>query len=361
MQEQKTGDHWERFAVRTPVRISFAGGGTDLPAYFERYGGAVLSGSINKYTYTSIRRRADSLVQVTSCGQSFLDHWRVLSKLRVSERQGALTIPISVLRELGLAQGLDLVLQTEVPPGSGLGCSASACVGTIHAMARYLQMELTKQEMAEKAFSVVSGLLRKPVGKQDEFAAAFGGLNFLIFEPSGSTRVTPLALRADTIRALERKLMLFFTGIVHNSWVILREEQKSIRQCMPETLGALHRLRELAVEMRDALLDENLRQFGFLLHQAWKEKKTISAQISNTVIDGMYCSARRKGALGGKITGAGGGGFLLLYCDEEHQAAVREVLSVHGAEEMRFEFDFEGSKVLEEDSARTKPRWSAMV
>ena len=190
-------------------------------------------------------------------------------------------------------------------------------------------------------------MLGKSVGKQDEYAAVFGGLNFITFNQDSSVEVEPLRLDPDLIHSLQRKLMLFFTGTAHHSWSILEEQEASTQS--GAALESLHQIKRLAVEMRVALLTGDLNSFGELLHHGWVNKKNISTRISNPAIDRMYASAREKGAKGGKITGAGGGGFLLLYCDEEHQPAVRQALAAEGAKEMQFAFDFEGSRVLTDD------------
>lgn len=327
--------------VRSPVRISFGGGGTDLPAYFETYGGAVLSATINKYFYTIIGPRTDGHVQIISSDLRTCESWKDIKAVRAKGH--ILEIPLAVLQELGREVAVDLFLASEIPPGTGLGSSASVCVNVVHAMASYLQLPLSRQELAEKAFHIVSHVLGKPVGKQDEYAAAFGGLNFIRFDRDGSTHVEPLAVAPEIRAALQQKLMLFYTGATHDSSSILKEQQAAIQAGKLAAVSSLYRIRELAECMREALIEKDLRKFGLLLHEGWENKKRISSMISNMAIDCLYKLARDRGALGGKITGAGGGGFMLLYCDEENQPAVREAFSAQGVREMRFDFDWEGS------------------
>lgn len=331
--------------VRTPVRISFAGGGTDLPAYFEVHGGAVLSTTINKYLYGIVGKRTDGHIQIISSDQRLFVTWKDLS--RKSVRDTALEIPVVVLNELGCEAAVDLFLASEIPPGTGLGSSASVCVNVLQAMATHLGLPLSRHDLAEKAFYIANSALGKPVGKQDEYAAVFGGLNFITFNPDGSVEVEPLKLNLDLVSALQRKLMLFFTGAAHHSWSILQEQEASTRS--GAALESLHQIKRLAVQMRQALLTGDLDLFGELLHEGWMNKKKISSRISNPAIDRMYAIARDCGATGGKITGAGGGGFLLLYCDEENQPAVRQALSAQGSTEMPFAFDSHGSQVLVND------------
>ena len=335
--------------VRSPVRISFGGGGTDLPAYFETYGGAVLSTAINKYFYTIVGKRSDGHVQIISSDLRVFETWKDITRMSMKDSGSALEIPLAVLKELGYEISADLFLASEIPPGTGLGSSASVCVNVLQAMSAYLQIPISKYDLAEKAFEIATKALGKPVGKQDEFAAAFGGLNFITFNQDGSTHVEPLELDPELTATLQRKLMLFFTGAAHYSWSILREQETSTKKRQGMAVESLHRIRDLAERMRQALVAGELHQFGTLLHDGWESKKKISSKISNPAIDRMYALARENGATGGKITGAGGGGFMLLYCDEDKQAAVREAFAREGVREMRFAFDFSGSRVLVND------------
>lgn len=334
--------------VRTPVRISFGGGGTDLPGYFSRHGGAVLSAAINKYFYTIVGKRSDGRIQIVSSDLKVVETWQDITRMDVREGGSALEIPLAVLKDLGREVALDLFLASEIPPGTGLGSSASVCVNLVQALAACLNISLSKYELAEKAFSIASEVLRKPVGKQDEYAAAFGGLNFITFAMDGSTSVEPLDLEPELQAALERRLMLFFTGSTHHSWSILKEQEAASRTDGP-AVASLHHLRELAEIMRAALVAGDLSQFGRLLHEGWEHKKKLSQRISNPSLDRLYKIARLHGASGGKITGAGGGGFMLFYCEEDHQPAVREAFAAEGIKEMRFAFDFGGSRVLVND------------
>lgn len=335
--------------VRSPVRISFGGGGTDLPAYFERYGGAVLSAAIDKYFYTIVGARIDGRIQIISSDLRIVESWSDLRRIDIRSSGSALEIPLAVLKELGHEVAVDLFLASEIRPGTGLGSSASVCVNVLQAMSAYLRIPLSKQELAEKAFHIAAEVLGKPVGKQDEFAAAFGGLNFITFAPDGATCVERLSLDARLLNALQAKLMLFFTGFTRDSWTILQEQEAASRKPDGPAVSSLHRIRDLAESMRRALLGFDLAEFGRLLHEGWEHKKKVSHRISTPAIDRLYALARKHGAAGGKIAGAGGGGFLLLYCEEEHQPGVRRAFEIEGIQEMRFGFDFAGSRVLVND------------
>jgi D-glycero-alpha-D-manno-heptose-7-phosphate kinase len=347
--------------VRSPVRISFGGGGTDLPSYYENFGGAVLSTSINKYFYTILQRRADGKIQVISSDLRVAETWHDIERMPVKGSQ--LEIPLSVIKELGCGVSIDLFLASEILPGTGLGSSASVCVGVLKALATYLDLRLSKHQLAERAFHIARNVLGKPVGKQDEYASAFGGLNFIAFEPDGTVHVKPMNLRPDLLRELQSDLMLFFTGSAHNSWNILQEQETLGSNGNREALESMHYIRGAAEQMQDALGRGNFRAFAALLHQGWEAKKKVSSKISNPLIDEAYAAALHAGALGGKITGAGGGGFLLLFCEEPQQAKVREAMAKLNIWQMGFEFDLQGAQVVANDpfidgDERCGTRWS---
>jgi D-glycero-alpha-D-manno-heptose-7-phosphate kinase len=333
--------------VRSPVRISFGGGGTDLPSYYERFGGLVLSTAINKHFYTVLEKRGDGKIQIISADLRTIDTWQDIARMDV--RGNALEIPLAVLKEFGCDVSVNLFLASEIPPGTGLGSSASVCVNLTKILATYKHIHLSKYELAERAFYVARNVLGRPVGKQDEYASAFGGLNLISFNPDGSTHVEPLKLEPDLVRELQSSLMLFFTGSSHHSWTILEEQETSTVQTGSRALDSLHELQKLVEPMKAALLAGELNDFGQLLHKGWEIKKRLSSKISNTRIDEMYEAAHRSGAIGGKITGAGGGGFLLLFCPKQHQQSVRDSLEGMGAREMGFEFDFQGTQVITDD------------
>lgn len=333
--------------VRTPVRISFGGGGTDLPAYYQKFGGAVLSSAINKHFYTILQKRSDGKVQVISSDLRVVETWEDIARMGVKGSE--LEIPLSVMKELGCAVSLNLFLASEIPPGTGLGSSASVCVNVLKTLTTYLGVPMSKYELAERAFHIARNTLGKPIGKQDEYAASFGGINFIQFHTDESVTVEPIDLEPELVRELQSNLMLFFTGAAHHSWTILKEQEQSTNTKSGMTVESLHHIRELADTMRAALKSGNLDQFAELLHKGWEAKKRVSDRISTSRIDDMYEVARANGALGGKITGAGGGGFLLLYCPQAAQAAVRERLTASGAREMGFEFDSQGAQVVVDD------------
>ena len=346
---------------RSPVRISFAGGGTDLPAYYEQFGGAVLSTAINKYFYTILGKRTDGRIQIISSDLRVFETWQSISAMNLEGSE--LEIPLAVLKDLSSDISVDLFLASEIPPGTGLGSSASVCVNILKTLATYLDRPVSKYDLAERAFRIARNVLGRHVGKQDEYASAFGGLNFISFERDGSARVEPLNIESGVLQDLQSNLMLFFTGSAHHSWTILEEQEKSTRSHGDIAVNALHEIRSLADRMRQTLEAGDLTAFGRLMDEAWQAKKRVSARISNSRIDHLYQSARQCGALGGKITGAGGGGFLLLYCEPNQQDAVRRALAGEGVQEMAFAFDSQGAQVIVNDpfidsDERAGSRWA---
>jgi D-glycero-alpha-D-manno-heptose-7-phosphate kinase len=333
--------------VRSPVRISFGGGGTDLPSYYEQFGGAVLSTSINKYFYTILQKRSDDKIQVISSDLRIVETWEDIA--RMSIKGSALEIPLSVLKQFGSNLSVDLFLASEIPPGTGLGSSASVCVNVLKTLSAYLDAPISRYELAEKAFEIAHTVLEKPVGKQDEYASAFGGLNYIVFQPNGTASVEPVKLDPALLASFQGSLMLFFTGASRDSWAILKEQEQSTGHRESATVESLHQIRELADRMRRVLIAGDLQTFGELLHEGWQAKKRVSKKISNSHIDEMYAAALANGAIGGKITGAGGGGFLLLFCPPDKQSSVRQAITALGGRGMQFELDFQGAQVLVND------------
>lgn len=328
--------------ARSPVRISLAGGGTDLPAYYLRYGGAVINTAINRYFYVILNVNDSDTLQITSSDyQTFYRHNPDTELMS----EGSLSLPRAVLHHFGITHGLSMFLASEVPPGTGLGSSSSVTVALVKAVSAACGWTMSKQEIAEEACHIELQKLGMPIGKQDQYASAFGGINYIEFRADG-VEVTPLSLALDTWQRLQRNLMLFFTGSSRNSTEILSKQSRSSRQDDAQVISALHSIKAMTAEVKTCLEQGNLEAFGDLLDQNWQAKKRFAPGVSNAKIDESYAKARAAGALGGKITGAGGGGFLMLYCEERHQPRVTEVLGELSLQRMDFRFDQNGSQVL---------------
>ncbi len=343
--------------TRAPVRISFGGGGTDLTAYYERYGGLVVSAAITRYCYVEAADAPRGGLRVDSA-----DYGLGLSFPRGVAPTVAepLVLPRAALEwfyGLGLRQrGVALRLRADVPPGTGLGSSSAMAVALVRALAARCDAPLDAAAAAELASWLEIERLGMPIGKQDQYASAFGGLNAIEFRTDG-VRVTPLLLAPSVVAALEERLLLFATGQSRQAATILRQQQADT-VAKPAVVESLHELKALASAMVAALRRADLDGFGRLLDDAWQRKKRLSARVSSVAIDGWYAAARAAGALGGKIAGAGGGGFLLLYCPPSAQPALRAAMARQGLTELPFAFDFAGARVAAvstPSSARSAP------
>lgn len=330
--------------VRSPVRISFGGGGTDLAAYYERFGGMVVSATLNKYIYGIVTKNFDTTFQVISAD------YRTVLNLPTDGRPAPhadldLRMSQAIYEHFDLRLPLNIFIASEVPPGTGLGSSSTTAVTLCHIFSTLTGQLNGKRELAELAYRIETERMGAPIGKQDQYATAFGGLNCFEFSSEG-VQVRPLAIDVATIRALERRVMLFYTGATRQAREILAEQRQHSEQRTSRTIDALHQIKALGWQIKAALEGGQLDTFGMLLHEAWQYKKQLASGVTNSWIDDAYSTAQHHGALGGKITGAGGGGFLMLYCHEDRQEDVRGALEQLGLRQLRYAFEFEGTRVL---------------
>jgi D-glycero-alpha-D-manno-heptose-7-phosphate kinase len=317
--------------VQTPLRASLFGGGTDFRSFFLEEGGCVLSSAIDKYIFVTIKKRFDDKLRVGYTQTEMVDH--------VSE------IEHELIREafniIGIDRGVEITTMGDIPAkGSGLGSSSTVTVGALHAMYAFRGKMVTAECLARQACEIEIDRLRKPIGIQDQYIAAYGGFRFMEFTTSGEVLIQKIELDTDQRRRLNENLLLFYTGIARRSDTILGEQKRNIK----DRSSVLREMKRLAYIARDEVRAGNVDAIGELLHESWQLKKQLASAISNGGIDKLYDSAIRAGALGGKITGAGGGGFLILYCPHEKQAAVRAALS--GLQELPFQLESHGSKVI---------------
>jgi D-glycero-alpha-D-manno-heptose-7-phosphate kinase len=329
---------------RAPVRISFGGGGTDLEAYYARFGGFVLSAAISHYCYVAATQPTDGGVSIHSLTSAYDSSERE----QAGEEETLTRLTDAAMSLLGSddlrRRGVSLTFACDVPPGTGLGTSSATAVALLHALTTYLNRRTDAATLANQACELEIERLGMPIGKQDQYCSAFGGLNGIAFASDG-VDVVPLPLPECTRRALHTRLLLFSTGQRHNSSAILRQQREDTHT-KQATVEHLHQLKALAQVMCDLLLAGELDEFGRLLDLAWHEKRQLSAAISNTSIDSWYFAARTAGALGGKITGAGGGGYLLLYAPPERVRLVRAVMEEAGLHELPFDFATRGAGSL---------------
>jgi len=317
--------------VQTPLRISFLGGGTDFRDFYTQEEGCVVSSAIDKYIYAIIKKRFDDKIRVGYTRTELVDNLDQLQHELVRE----------ALRLTGITRQVELSTMGDIPSeGSGLGSSSTVTVGCLHAMYAYQGHLVDAETLARQACAIEIEILGKPIGKQDQYIAAYGGLRFIRFKPDGTVEVEGVSISEELRRALNERLMLFFTGITRQASSILQEQVTQIRARMT----VLRELKALAIEGRRYLEQGQLDALGMALDRGWAAKRQLASGISNSEIDEMYLAARRAGALGGKITGAGGGGFLLLYCPPKFQDAVRYAL--RGLRELPFRLERDGTKVI---------------
>ena len=317
--------------TRTPFRVSFCGGGSDLPAFYQKHGGCVVSAGIQKYMYLSVHPAFDPETVVLKYSQTEI----VRNVEEIKHRYYK-----EIIKKFGTA-GVELVSTADIPAGTGLGSSSSFTVGLLHALYSYTGKYVSKERLAEEACRVELEDLGEPIGKQDQYAAAFGGLHFYSFNSDGSVFVEPVIMRAESYEKLEDNLLLFYTGGVHSASDILREQGKNVTQGEKEENQL--RMCGLARDLRGYLQKNETEMLGEILDESWQLKRTLAGGISSPAIDEYYETARKNGAAGGKLLGAGGGGFLLLYADGKNQGRLRRALPL---QEIQFSLDRQGSSVI---------------
>jgi D-glycero-alpha-D-manno-heptose-7-phosphate kinase len=326
--------------AKAPLRISFAGGGTDVPPFPAEEGGQVLNATINRYAYAALRPRSDKRISIESLDFGLSMNFGLESPMLFD---GKLDLVKAAIRRLGngAKSGYDLFLHSNAPPGSGLGSSSAVMVALIGILKEHLQLPLSEYEVADLAHSVERGDLGLKGGMQDQYAATFGGFNFIEFY-GDRVIVNPLRVSQDTINELQANMLLCYTGRTRPSDRIIDDQTARFQKGQEDALAGLRMQKEVAVQMKNALLTGRLREFGELLGTAWEYKKRLSPKISKPFIDEAYEEALKQGALGGKVTGAGGGGYMVFYCDFQRRHKVAEALIKHGVTVTDFSFDGNG-------------------
>jgi D-glycero-alpha-D-manno-heptose-7-phosphate kinase len=330
------------FRARAPLRISFAGGGTDLSPYVNDRGGLVLNATIDRHAYATLRLRDDRVISVKS--QDF----KTSLDFSVDEPppfDGNLDLIKACLQRLQPKQdvsGLELYLETEAPPGSGLGASSALVVATIGALAVWRRLILDKYEVARLAWEIERLDVGVPGGLQDQYSASFGGFNLIEFRNEREAIVNPLRIEAQILQELEYNMLLVYTGATRASAHIIKSQIAGLAGGQAAVLEAMDRMKALTLEAKDALLTGRLSDFAEILHEEWQAKKRTSDAVTTPAIDEMYDEARRLGAVGGKVSGAGGGGFMFLYCPFDRRPAVTERLRKLDGEILPMAFTPEG-------------------
>jgi D-glycero-alpha-D-manno-heptose-7-phosphate kinase len=317
--------------TQTPYRVSFAGGGTDLPAFYEKEPGAVLSLAVNHHMYVTVSPRFERTTRVA--------YTRVEIAENIDEIEHQLAR--EALRMTSLGPHVEITTVGDVPAGTGMGSSSSLTVGLLNALYAYRGRVTSARRLAEESCQIEIDILKKPIGRQDQYAAAFGGVNYMRFNPDHTVDVEPVSCRPQTLRTLEEHILLMYTEKQRDADRILKAQSEGT----VSRFAVLKEMRDLAAAMRETISGEgNLEEFARLLHEGWLLKRSLGFGISSTAVDDWYEAARKAGALGGKLLGAGGGGFLLLYAPPDRKEAIREALG--RPREIAFEIDRRGSRVI---------------
>ncbi len=322
---------------RTPFRVSFVGGGSDLPAFCERRRGAVLSVTINKAMYLTLH--------------PYFDRGKILlrySKTELVDAIDDIEHPIfrEALRLVGIESGVEISSTADVPAGTGLGSSSSFSVGLLHVLAAYQARYASKEYLGATASHLEIDILREPIGRQDQYAAAYGGLNVIEFGADGEVTVEPVTISQEILAELDDRLLMFYTGKQRATSKILEEQSRKVAD-EEQKFELTAKMVDLVYELRSALFKGDLHAFGEILHRNWELKRSLLESISNPEVDEAYERAVKAGAVGGKLLGAGGGGFMLLYCEPQDQGRLREALSDHP--ELKFRFSLAGSSIIHTD------------
>jgi len=325
----------------SPVRISFAGGGTDMPEYYEKHGGIVITSAINHFTYVIVNKRKDDKLQIFS--PDFETH-SIAEKMNKLRAKKGTELPVSIIKFLNYRKGMNLILSSDVPPRSGLGSSSSLAVNLINVVSFLKGTKISKSDMADLSHNVARNILKWPLGKQDEYIAAFGGFKKIEFKKD-KIKVSTVKTSQKTLKELEKNLLLFFVGSRTTSSILTNHISK-IKNNDPKTMDSLSNVTTLAYDAYDSIRKSNLTGFGELLDKGWELKKKFSNNVSNPKIDKIYKSALNSGAIGGKLTGAGGGGHLLLYCEKSKQSKVIQKMERFKLKQVKFSFFNEGAKIL---------------
>lgn len=322
--------------TRSPMRITLGGGGTDLPSFYSEHVGFVLSMAINKYFYSVISQRDDNKIQVIS---SDFKSMEVLDKQEIDKF--TLEIPKVVMKQFDIQRGCNIFLSSEIPSGTGLGSSGSVMVNLIKSFSVFNAIELSKKEVAELACYLEMDVMGAPVGKQDQYIAAYGGIQNFIFQKDGTVEVSELTIPNNIKKELENNILIFYTGLRRDSSTILKEQKKRSQK----TTEHMQFIKDLGIKSRDALMSGDLTKFAELMKEHWEHKKKLVGGITNEKIDKLYNLGISSGALSGKLLGAGGGGFLLFYTDKNHEK-IRKEMSVEGLSELDIKIDNDGVKTI---------------
>lgn len=321
---------------RAPVRFSLGGGGTDIPAYYEQFGGYLVASAIDKYIYVSANKR-------------FYDDIRLsYSKTEIVPSVEQIQHPIfrEALRLTGVTKGIELTSVADLPANSGLGSSSTFTVALLNALHTYQRCFVSTEQLAREACDIEINRLGEPIGKQDQYIAAYGGVTAFTFEKDGTVNVEPVPCRDEVLDELQNNLLIIYSGVERAASVVLSEQGKRVRELDPGTVQRMHRIKELGHEVYRLLVAGEVDRYGELLHEHWTNKRKLASKMTDSIIDEHYEAARKAGAIGGKLMGAGGGGFFMFYTRPQDRRRVLEAMQARGLRPLRFRFDVDGARIV---------------
>jgi D-glycero-alpha-D-manno-heptose-7-phosphate kinase len=321
---------------RAPVRFSLGGGGTDLPSYCDEHGGFLVAASIDKYIYVAANSR-------------FYDNILIkYSKTELVDTAAEIKHPLfrEALELLHVKSGVELVSVADLPSNSGLGSSSAFTVALLNALHAYKREFVATEQLAREACEIEIERLKEPIGKQDQYISAYGGITAFTFEKGGGVQVERVPMKIDVIEELEMNLLVFYSGVERKASDVLNEQKKTIKANTDDAVQRMHRIKALGHETKKLLVDGDIDRYGELLHEHWTNKRKLASNMTDGAIDEHYEAARKAGALGGKLMGAGGGGFFIFYVRPENRRRVYETLTARGLRQLRFRFDFDGARIM---------------
>jgi D-glycero-alpha-D-manno-heptose-7-phosphate kinase len=321
---------------RAPVRFSLGGGGTDLPAYSDRFGGFVISAAIDKYIYVTANKRF------------FHDIRLAYSKTEIVPSVELIEHPIfrEALKMLQIDQSIELTSVADLPANSGLGSSSSFTVALLNALHTYKREFVSSRQLAEEACEIEMNRLVEPVGRQDQYIAAFGNVTAFTFHTNGEVEVEPVPVKDEVLDELEQNLLILWSGIERPANLVLAEQGERIRQLDDKVIERMHGIQAIGREVHRLLIDGDVDRYGELLHEHWKKKRKLASAMTDELLDEHYREARKAGALGGKLMGAGGGGFFMFYVRPNDKRRVLEAMTARGLRQLRFRFDLDGARIV---------------
>jgi D-glycero-alpha-D-manno-heptose-7-phosphate kinase len=321
---------------RAPVRFSLGGGGTDLPSYAHEHGGYVVAAAVDKFVSVCVARRFYDNIRLAYSKTELVDSIDEIEHRIFRE----------ALRLTGLARNLELHSLADVPANSGLGSSSSFTVALLNGLHAFKREFVPTEQLAREACQIEIDVLKEPIGKQDQYIAAYGGVTAMTFHKDGSVEVERVPMRDEVMDELESNLLIFYSGVERSASAVLGEQKKTISQNQNNAVERMHRIKELGHETRRILVSGEIDRYGEMLHEHWTNKRKLASNMTDPTIDEHYETARKAGAIGGKLMGAGGGGFFMFYARPADKRRVHETLVARGLRPLRFRFDFDGARIM---------------